>query len=263
MNRIHAPAHRAGFTLLEMLVVAAIAMVIFIAGFTAISGTALARSTSVNRVRAVESGRLFFQMLERDMAGAYPGYNVAVKAQIGYRGVLSGTDPASGMPLASTIDTDDIQFFTTTDSDGIRNQTLAVRYYVNNFGQLCRIVVPYVYDPANPVPASLPPVYDSTTSPATDERAIDSYAMFEDVYAMNVSYDRWDPVAKTFKVVYKWDNPSATFVPINAADAGSPTHLHVMLRLFDRTGASKDTPVQSLPQRTYDKRIAIPAAFRN
>lgn len=238
---------QAGFTVLEMIVATSIALIIFLVGFTLISGTSDTRTQSMARVRMTENARLLFQLLERDLAGAY---------DVGSFTLTSGNVGNVIMPNVDGFN-DALQFCTKLDTSNMTNQCVLVQYYVNPATSahspqnvLCRnvILVPSIKNPALPPPTPL------TTDPA--------YALFDMVYGptaaivptMNYRFkivgQRWDPIGKTF---------------VSPAPAQPPyTHLQVTLILqYNDTNQSGQLQGTRPPvQNTFSKFIAIPAGFQ-
>lgn len=107
-----------GFTLVEMLVAVFIAMIVFGVGFTLINGAALARSDAQARIRATDAARIFFDMLERDVAAAYPGpwTTPMTKADL--------VQPVAG------VQTHALAMTTTAESTTATSGFITVRYYV-------------------------------------------------------------------------------------------------------------------------------------
>src|ERR1035437_9304537 len=66
------PRQPGGFSLIELMVAMAIAMIIFGVGFVAITAAIDTRKQYTASVRAAESARQFFSLLERDLAAGYP-----------------------------------------------------------------------------------------------------------------------------------------------------------------------------------------------
>src|ERR1700759_574682 len=64
-----------GFTLIEIMVALSIASIIFSVGYYAVSTTMQSSARTTQRVHDSENSRLFFQMLEHDLATATPGPN--------------------------------------------------------------------------------------------------------------------------------------------------------------------------------------------
>src|SRR2546423_443922 len=62
-----------GFTILEIVIASSIALFVFAVGYLAISTTVRTSDEQTKRIRDTENARLFFNMLERDLATAFPG----------------------------------------------------------------------------------------------------------------------------------------------------------------------------------------------
>ncbi|MFH0939880.1 MAG: prepilin-type N-terminal cleavage/methylation domain-containing protein [Planctomycetota bacterium] len=227
----------AGFTLVELLVAMAIIMVVFLVGFTLINGASDIRRQSEARIRASENARLFFQLLERDFAGAYP------------TGLISTNDSLSELPPYKlpvtpkgtdyTIDSSYLRFYTRMDTQAPLDEYVCVRYYVNNLEQLCREA-----QNALEVQNAL---LDKLTSTSPEQQSSD-HALFDETYSLNVGYQIWDTQNKKF-------NDSNT-TPNGA------THLLITLTLFERPFKSNVAKTDStIIRHTFDKRLPIPAGF--
>ena len=248
--------HARAFTIVELLIVTFLALIIFAVGFTAINTTVQARSESVGRVRAAESARQFFQLLQHDLATAYPEGNVSTKTQLVVPHTLTN-DPVSGQALASPISTNyDLNFFSRIDTRNVTDQFVAVSYFVNNFGELCRKV-------------QYPPPGSNSITFQHD----DNYAMFENVYSVTVNYEQWDPTQMKFIM-------PALPVPDGVTPQTTATHLHVTLMMYDGnfrfsndnwefTNSGTAPPPLTMKSiaaapggsRCYEARFPIPSSF--
>lgn len=208
-----------GFTIVEMMIAAFIAMIIFSAGFVVINGTIRARNEAAARIRATEHARLFFQMLERDLAGAYPAFANVTKESL----LESGYDIAVGQNVSTgtaiTIESDAIQFYTRIDGRGLRDEYAFVRYYINNRQQLCREVIP-----------SADPTTEPAIEPIADVLDLQEFAMFDRVRSLYVSFHEWVEKDKDY---FPQLSSRAT---LTGAEVARATHIRVQLFSFDTTG---------------------------
>ncbi|MCY3019171.1 MAG: hypothetical protein NTW87_09115 [Planctomycetota bacterium] len=277
----HGPAR--GFSLLELAVASFIAMIIFTVGFIVITGTLRTRSESTARIRATENGRLFFQMLERDLAGAWPGpFNM-------FKGAADTNPsvPPAPMVVRDTyvyrtpekvprdVPTDILQFYTRSDTrapDGTNpDRRVFVRYYVNTLEHtLCRQVVEDEgLDPANgnTTPTALE-TNQNNAAPLETRLLRDERAVFEGVHQLLIYHRQWQPDNKTFLPALT-DNKDAA-----AADYKDCTHLLVKLVLYDQyaadrqknevTASERKSPAADwdiLTFRAFVKVLPIPTRF--
>ena len=247
----------AGFTLVEMLVAATIAILIFFVGFVTITGTIRARGESMSRVRATENARLFFQMLEKDLASAHPGKFGMIKGTSPTPGTIPGTLVLNeGSPVASDL----IQFYTHNDlsiespTPVSPDRSVFVRYYVNQIEHsLCREVRE---DTTQSVQMETYYVPNTTTRP-------DQHALFEDVRQMLIDFQYWDNARKNM-VTVNWNG--SYFVDTGGTQR-IPTHVMVRLVLFDPFAEArlKNDPTAladpNLKFRAFSKLFPIPAGF--
>ena len=247
-----------GFTLVEMLVAATIAIIIFFVGFITITGTIRARGESMSRVRATENARLFFQMLEKDLASGHPGKF----------GMIKGTAPIPGSNPATLVLNDDspasdlIQFYTHNDlsvespTPVSPDRSVFVRYYVNKIEHtLCREVRE---DTTQSVQMELNYAPNTTTRP-------DQHALFEEVHVLQVDYKYWDTTQKNM-VTVKWNG--TYFVDLSSGIQHVPTHILVQLILEDQFATERlkhdptvTDPYSNLKYRAFSKTFPIPAGF--
>jgi prepilin-type N-terminal cleavage/methylation domain-containing protein len=256
-------SRRNGFTLIEVLVAAGLASIIFSVGYYAIATTIATTRASTQRIRDTENARLFFMMLERDLASASPGPGNIVK----YRESTSATYSYTPSPLVieETGQSDIIQFYCQQDSHAFlengqpaRDEMVFVRYYVNHYDSahtLCR--KSKVYDPniANPVPPD-------ETNPLTSTYVVNDYdsAVFDNVYKLTVLFQRWDAKNKTY-VKESGTNPPAqcdsllvTIVFYNAFAQSALSHA-------DKSSDSYQTSLNNT-YRSFSKVFSIPASFK-
>ena len=172
--RLRGEASR-GFTIVELLVAMFIALIIFGIGFTILNGAVLARSDAQSRIQANDSARLFFEMLERDAADAYPGpwtppFTLADLVQSGPPAVING---------------DSLTLTTTGESAtaGVQ-KIMSLRYYIlAATGQLYRQT--QMDDPTAPRPFASAPPQDN------------NFALFPNARSLTVDYFRWNESTKT------------------------------------------------------------------
>ena len=139
-----------GFTVLEIVIASSIALIVFAIGYLAISTTTKTGDQVTKIIRDTENARLFFNMLERDLATALPGPgNIEKKRETqnqidGYihdpvnnPSPLVLTESVTGVAASSDI----LQFYCRTDNTSARDELTFVRYYVNRNVQ---------YDQAHP-----------------------------------------------------------------------------------------------------------------
>jgi prepilin-type N-terminal cleavage/methylation domain-containing protein len=266
LSSFPAPLRRAGFTLVEMLIAATIAILIFFVGFVMITGTVRARGETMSRIHATESARLFFQMLEKDLASAHPG---------GY-GMKMGTAPVPGSnpytlvlnETTATLTSDLIQFYTHNDlsveSPGAEapDRHVFVRYYVNHTDHtLCREVHEDSTQQVQ-MEADFPPA----TTILRDPRAL-----FEDVRQVLIDFQYWDDRDKSMKPLP--GNPKLVYDGTQFLEGGTPrvpTHIVVTLVMYDPYAEArmKNDPTVigpggdlNLIYRAFSKTLPIPAGF--
>jgi Tfp pilus assembly protein PilW len=189
-----------GFTLLELTIAAGIATFVFTVGYYAVSTIIAANREATSRVRDTENARLFYNLLERDLATAYTGPANDVD---GYQGPAS---PYSSNPAPIVVNedakglappSDIIQFFCRSDDPKLSNGSLFVRYYVNSTDHtLCRTSVPYE-DPASLPPAGQGLLVTETPTTLTSSPASD-WAMFDNVRSLKVLFKQWDAAYKRY-----------------------------------------------------------------
>jgi len=255
-----------GFTMVEVLVVTLIALVIFTVGFTAINTATSSQAISLANVRATENARLFMQSLAHDFQGTYPiqadptglttGQAVAKKADIAYGATGPytpiTTDPITHQVLVGGITSNrTIQFFTRLDSSNTTDQLTAIRYYINNYGQLCRDLlhgIPSSY--GGNVECDIP--YSNMT--------FQDHAMFEDVYSITVDYFQLNSQTK--------GGTDEGLQPVPVGSESIATHLKVTLTLFDRTKLMDGTlaptgvPITAMMKHSFVSYITIPSTFK-
>lgn len=232
---------RPGFTVIEVLVASVIALIIFAIGFNSISTAQKIQSQSVKSLRLAENARLFFTMVERDLASAYPAWSVTRKQDM----------VVIDSPTAKS---DVLQFFARTDSiEAAPDAIYVIRYYAAEkdsdnkiINQLRRNIKGEYLLPASPVPGSIIPA----------SADLDNYAaaLFDEVHSVRFLFRKWDPNTKSFTP--SLDDP----IDLDPTEVSNATHL--LVRLFmkdDGRGNLKESGVV-LP-RMFQKAIPLPGAF--
>ena len=252
---------RGGFSLVEMLVAALIAIMIFVVGFIMITGTVRARGESLSRVRATENARLFFQMLEKDLSAGYPG---AFGMKKGVAPV-PGTNPATlVLNEAAPIASDLIQFYTHNDlsvedpANSNPNRMVFVRYYINQVEHtLCREVRE---DNASAPTGS---IQMEMVYPPNTISTPDSHALFDDARQILIDFQYWDNATKTM-IPVQW---SGSDFRDGGGTPRNPTHVMIRLVLFDPYAEARlrnDPTAVSNPNlkyRAFTKTFPIPPGF--
>jgi len=256
----------AGFTVLEMLIAASIALLVFGIGFVTINGTIRARSEAESQIRAAENARLFFQLLERDWAAAYPGpteppgtYAKMIKGNTPMPGATNPAtiaieDQVPDINAFNTIGSDIIQFYTHADMNPASttanpDRLVFVRYYVNPVDHtLCRQVL----DDATHVP------FEQNQSVAVKPYATsDGNAMFDDVRQLVILHRTWRPDTKDFD--------PALYSTVDSSNYASSTHLVVKLIMRDKYAEErlKHDPLatQQMLFRSFVRVLPIPKTF--
>jgi len=236
-----------GFTILEMIIAATIALMIFGIGFYTITASQRVQADTTRSLRQSENARLFFDMIERDLQGAYPGWFIATKDKL----------VENDSPDSPTDRYDALRFFSRVDyvnsaPDGV----FLVRYYVapnDSTGRLLHQVRREVWT------GYITPGSNEflEASVATYANSLDNVAgaVFDEVDRLRIDYRIYNPKSKTFEP------------PLESANdldpALIPQATHLLVRLFlkdDGRGNQKDLGVV-LP-RMYQKVIALPGAFK-
>jgi prepilin-type N-terminal cleavage/methylation domain-containing protein len=240
--------HRAGaargFSLVEVLVATAIASIIFTVGFVTITGTIAARNQATASVRAAESARQFFSLLENDLRAAHPR-NIETYC-LARGNIYPGLNSPNPLLVedAQLPDREIIQFYTRADTQDVSDEYVFVRYYVNHYDDptqpdeyqytLCREVV------------SNPDLQDAINPRTLTQQPNNPAALFEGVHSLQILFGQWDPSNKT----YTWvKSPAAP----GMADA-----LKVTLELRDKFNFSQQ---KIWPRRTFVKVLPIPESF--
>lgn len=238
---LHRQKFRAGFTVIEVLVASVIALIIFAIGFNSISTAQKIQSQTVKSLRLAENARLFFTMLERDLAGAYPAWTVTTKQNL-----IEHDNP--------TPKNDFLQFFARTDSVNAAPEAIFLcRYYVAEKDSSNKVI--------NQLRRTVDGEYITTGAPHTviatpPSAMLDDYAaaIFDEVHSLRFYFRKWDPNTKSFTPPL--DDPN----DLQPTDVPNATHL--LVRLFlkdDGRGNLKESGVV-LP-RMFQKAIPLPGAF--
>ena len=224
-----------GFTLIEMMISIFIALIIFTIGFTAISSTIQARRESEARIRATENARVFFDLLQRDLANAYPRGGTGVIVELPDMVQELANQPMTVNKKNITVTNDRIEFFTHADHRGLTDQYVFVRYFVNSLGHLCR-------------QTNQSDTADTAYIPFDQNN--DGSALFDQAFAILVSPAQWQDATKTMAVTPA--PPCST----------TTTHLQVTLYMFGYNGANLATDNQGPTKRVFMKTIPVPDIFR-
>jgi prepilin-type N-terminal cleavage/methylation domain-containing protein len=233
------PRRARGFTLIELMVAIFISTIVFLVGFAMIASAQRAQLSSSYNLRTAENARLFFDMLERDLAGAYPA-DYSLSGELN----LSRVDFLINHPSASGSDADTLCFFTKLDHTFSADAVTYVRYYVIKNAKfpersvLCRDVLPgYLHSGETTLNA---PTGVTPSSAA-------SSALFDSVYSVQFVYRQWIDSEKRF-------DPALTDTP-DMAPGTQQNATHILVRLMFVDPDSKGLP------RMFQKAIAIPPAF--
>lgn len=231
-----------GFTMIEFLISVFISAFVFLIGLSTITMTQRAQNTATVNLRIAENARMFFDTLERDLAGAYPA---------GYPSMR--LDKPASIRLVDTplvpLDinkSDALQFFSKTDHARTPDAVVLLRYYVarNDANDLKKIK-----QDRTPVCREVLNGYliangnDFNPPDAIDPASGNSFALFDGVKKLKISYRRWVRESKQFEPAL-----SSTL----DGDPATATHLLVRLYMIDPDGG---------PDRMFQKAIPISEAF--
>lgn len=234
--------HPRGFTMIEFLISVFISTIVFLIGLSTITMTQRAQNTAAANLRIAENARLFFDTLERDVSGAYPA---------GYPSLRLDTPASLRLPDTPVVPldinkSDALQFFSKTDHARTPDSVVLLRYFVarndandlNKVKQdrttLCREVLNgYLMENGN----------DFIAPPPIDPATGNSFALFDGVKKMKISYRRWVRDTKQF-------DPSLSSTL--DGDPATATHLLIRLYMIDPDGG---------PARMFQKAIPISQAF--
>lgn len=257
-------ASRHGFTILELIIASSIAMVVFGVGYLAISTTVSASNESAARIQETENVRLFFNMLERDLASAFagPGNIQKVRQQV----PTYNPNPPP-MVMTETINSvspqsDIMQFYCRTENPSAGADDFGfVRYYLNRAdNSLCR---QFTLDSAgNNFAGNLPDSFDPTLF--TNASNNSTYALFDSVFKLTVTYQHWNPVTR------QYDKEPL----INPATTNCDSLLITIIftdnykqKRFDAANVTSDKSTTTYQNnvnknyRSYSKVFSIPANF--
>lgn len=247
------PRRPRGFTIVEMLIAAMIAILIFGIGFAIMNGAMMARAHAAGRIQSTESARIFFDRLRADLDSAIVGpwtaptnksnlvRTAGSATQLGPTLVLTTakTDYAQAQIDAFEAKLLALSFTVNIDAD------LAVgsmRYYCMKDGspedtgtmhrEISLLQPPGVVDPFHyrPVPVLEP-----------------ESALFPGVSGFEATYWRWNPTTRVLEGPY---------TIADVAEIPSCTHLEVVLTFLD--------PNKKLPDRvrTFRELLAFPEALK-
>ena len=189
-----------GFTIVEMMVAAFIALIVFGIGFAILNGATQARSNAQKRIRATDGARMFFEMVERDLNDAYPGPWAAPYSKAD---LIDTHGDYSGNALKMTLTGGHIK-----STGGF----VTVRYFVlTATHRLYREVT----DPPDPAPG--PPNLSNPPANQSD------WALLPDVEAIQFDY-------------YQWLEGTKSMSPAASEDA---THINVMIKMMDSDGTQR------------------------
>jgi type II secretory pathway component PulJ len=276
------PAHHGraarGFTVLEIVVASSIALFVFAVGYLALHTATRTSDETTKRIRDTENARMLFNMLERDLATAFPGPGNLLKKRetLSQQSAYSHNANSDPSPLVltetvnpSTPTSDVIQFYCRNDVPGVRDEIVLVRYYVNRKDHtLCRKAV--VYDPLAPAtPGHEFPDYEDPKGTLTNADNSDQ-ALFDNLRQMTVTFQQWRPELKHYATGVQMI-PPASDAPPDTYYPGSDSMLVTLIFTDDfkekRVGAliNKDSNYQSKIEKTYRsyaKVFSIPATFK-
>ncbi len=175
----------AGFTLVEMLIAVAIAILILTLVFTILNGASAAQTSTRTRIQASEGARIFFEVLERDLAGAYPGPWLPAfqKSDLAPPQAIAIPDAAVG------VHGEVIKMTTASDTRLPGNEYFSVRYYVarREIGEEKRLY--REVDPAQLPNTTFPFVTDPNATAVSTENVL-----CMGVRRLRVQYAKWNPI---------------------------------------------------------------------
>lgn len=248
-------ANTGGFTILELIIAATISLIIFGIGFYTITASQRVQAETTRSLRQSENARLFFDMIERDLQGAYPAWFIDEKMDL-------------VLPETPTVKTDALQFLARLDNARRAPDAIfLVRYYVvekdstGRFVNQLRRRIDADYVRTGFTFTGVEPNAELTAVPMIDD--FDS-TVFDGVRSVSFSFTRYDSVSKTYtppvdQVAILHPNPANLSDPRND-EVRRATHL--LVRLFmndDGRGNQKDLGV--VMPRMYQKAIPLPAGY--
>jgi len=235
-----------GFSIVELMVATLIAMVVFGLGFTIINKITQARTQTAARVRASENARLFFQLLEKDLAAANPGPHNMVKDRTLVPGYPCAAPQATVLEedLGGGVYADILQFYTRADAATVTDEYVFVRYFVNRANNtICRHVIAVPNSDE-----SIAPELTENPLPYTNDAAIVQFALFDEVKSFYVVHRIWNETNKALTPTGLQDYQEADPATIQNA-----THLRVMLVM--RYSVDGGT---TFLERTFSKVLELP-----
>lgn len=266
-----------GFTVLELVIASSIALIVFAIGYLAISTTTRTGDQVTKIIRDTENARLFFNMLERDLATALPGPgNIEKKRETLNQAtpyVHSANTNPSPLVITESVSSatplsDILQFYCRSDIPGVRDEVILVRYYVNrNDHTLCRATA--VYDPT----ANLPlPDYTDPKGTLTNASNSD-LALYDNVRQLVVNFQQWRPDRKQYA-----KESGTLLIPVDpqtgsyaVADSVLVTVIFTddfkqkQLDAYNSDHSTSNVNYQANVNKTYrsySKVLQIPAAFK-
>lgn len=231
----------AGFTLIEFMIAVFISSIIFGVGLFTITSTQRAQQSSAANLRMAENARYLFDIIERDLSGAYPVKfpDIAVPPQTGFE-IQNRAQLITVNTPPSTPESDCIAFIAKADHANSPDSVNYVRYFViqnTRFKErttICRELIPAYYIPGYTLTG-----FDPITAASGGHSAL-----FDGVRSVQFLYRQWQPDAKKFEP------------DLNNNNQGDPTRAtHILVRLFMRDPDGNPTP------RLYQKAIPLPQAF--
>jgi prepilin-type N-terminal cleavage/methylation domain-containing protein len=231
----------AGFTVIELLIGMAIAVVIFTVGILIVKGSSDARRASLERLAVSDKARIFFAQLEKEITAAWPGpwFDQGGADPLRKKDFWDGANLTLSTRLDARYDREKIPpepFF------------VSVRYSVVN-ERMCRKTSykTVAYD-ENGTPNSVP---KSEIFAPEDAKLIGpNEPYFDGVQELQVYWLKWNPT----KLL---SNGTQTMLLEDCSDnPESATHLNVELKLSLDPKADKDRPF-----RVFNKVFKIPETF--
>lgn len=238
-----------GFTIVEMLIAAMIAILIFGIGFAIMNGAMMARAHAAGRIQSTESARIFFDRLRADLDSAIPSpWGPALKKDDLNKAApsLSQIGPSITMTTAKAdYPQAQISTFATKHSIAITSDIAvsSVRYFVfkndvaDETGTLHR-EISFIQPPSSlhPFYYQLDPIADTQT------------ALFPDVFRFEVTFMRWDEASKAIV--------DASLAPATA------TNLEVTMIFLDPNKSLDPKKIMTPRMRTFRELLALPEGLK-
>ena len=256
LTSLHMRARSAGFTLIEAIIASGIALLVFGVGYTAIATTVTASNIASARIRDTENARLFFNMLERDLATAVPGPTYMTKTVL----PLTQTPPSQynsivlNEPDGQQQRSDLIQFYCRTDHPGAPGDPfepiLFVRYGFCHHPSAKVIfrqsvtAVPPNQDLDQITTGALNPL-ELTSETTPNPQISEGLALFDNVSQLKITLQRWDPLNR------KYIPP----VTVNSADS-------ILVTIIFGDEGNKTPHATTQVTRTYSKIFQLPTSFQ-